>query len=55
MDRIRRSLLQSLAIMPPALSTGSFISSALAQPNPRSKLLLKSGYIVSCDRNVGEL
>src|SRR6476620_5863437 len=55
MDRMRRSLLQSLAILPPALWTGSFISSAAAQPNPTSKLLLKGGYIVSCDRNIGEL
>ena len=55
MDRMRRSLLQSLVIMPPALWTGPFISSALAQPNLRSKLLLKGGYIVSCDSNVGEL
>jgi hypothetical protein len=31
MDRMRRSLLQSLVIMPPALWTGSFISSAVAQ------------------------
>ena len=55
MDRMRRSLLQSLAVMSPALWTGSFISSAVAQLNPTSKLLLKGGYIDSCDRNVGEL
>jgi cytosine/adenosine deaminase-related metal-dependent hydrolase len=55
MDRIRRSLLQSLAVMPPALWASSFISSAAAQPNPTSKLLLKGGYIVSCDKSVGEL
>jgi hypothetical protein len=55
MDRMRRSLLQLLATMPPALWTGSFISSAAAQPNPTSRLLLKGGYIVSCDRSVGEI
>lgn len=53
---MRRSLLKAAAAIPPILWLASFVSDAKAQPvRTRPMLLLKSGYIVSCDGNIGEI
>jgi len=52
----RRTFLQGLTAATSALPLIESISAAQAQPNISGrKLLLKGGYVVSCDKSIGEL
>ncbi len=50
----RRSFLQGIAAAASTLPVMESISAAQAQPTAGRKLLLKGGYVVSCDKAIGE-
>ena len=56
MEIKRRSLLQNIAAAATLLPLPSTISSASAQPLAAGrKLLLRGGYVVTCDKAIGEI